>query len=74
LYSYYLDTVWTRPPGTGQGVSTGHLDVVLCKFYIMKVLQILHCNKLCKSYGIPYNEHNCTVLYLMLKVFVMLTW
>ena len=42
----------------------GHVNV--------KILQILHCNNHRQSYAIPYNEHNCTILYLILKAFVVL--
>jgi hypothetical protein len=66
-FKYYLDMIWTQPlAGDHQ---CRHFYIVLCKLFILQDLQILHCDNLVKSWGIPYNKCGCTISYLIFKSF-----
>jgi len=62
-----MDTIWTQPPARKSSILT--FFIVLYKFCIIKVLQILHCNNYWKSFVIPFNEYNCTIQHVIFKSF-----
>jgi len=66
LCVHILDTT------TGQDSINSNIFIVLYKFWIMELNKLRIMTTIVKSYWIPYNEHNCTISYIIVKVFVIL--